>query len=310
MERTQLYLLRSRDESLSAHVRRDAFGHVIEAHQDAAFAVAFSILGDATAAQDAAVEGFLEAWRNLDALREPAAFAVWLRALVRSSALRQVRNVRPHTALSEAAEMASAGRSPADHDRWLVVSEALSRLPESEREAVILFYVAGLTREETASFMGTSLVSAKKRLARALARLRKETIEMAFEELGNTLPSRNEDFRRQTLLLAGNFAALLASGRPILLALDDCIAQAGDGVIGAVFREMRAQVTKGELMAEVMRKHPALFDALDADAVQTGEELGRLDDVLRRLADGERFDSLDGLRCEYEAAGISGPRRI
>jgi RNA polymerase sigma factor (sigma-70 family) len=307
MKRTLLHLLRARDPRLPAHERRESFGHVVSEHQDAAFAIAYAVLNDAHAAQDAALEAFIDAWRNLDSLREPAAFPAWFRTLVRSRAL---RHVRPLTAPLDSAEGTAAMPPDVKSDRRLDLEAALTRLPESEREAVVLFYVAGLTREETATFMGTSVISAKKRLARGLAWLRKELIEMPNEDFRNNLPSQNQLFRQQTLLLTGEFAKLLSSGRPILLALDDCVAQAGQGVVADAFKDMRSQIPEGKPIADAMRRHPDLFDPQDADAVLVGEETGCLDDVLRRLADGERFISIAELREQLVRSGRGErPRR-
>jgi RNA polymerase sigma-70 factor (ECF subfamily) len=305
MDRAFLHLLRAQDASHPATARREAFGYVVADHQDAAYAVAYAILNDSQAAQDAALEAFILAWRNLESLREPEAFAVWLRSLVRSQALRHV----PRKGF-DALSLDPPAHQHRENEQQIVLREALSRLPEIERETVVLFYVAGLTREETASFMGKSLVSTKKRLARALARLRKEMIEMPNDDLRNDLPSQDDQFRRQTMLLSGRFAEMLNSGRPILQALDDCIAEAGDGVIAKAFRDMRKQVTNGKPIADAMLRYPSLFDSSDAAAVLAGEETGCLDDVFRRLASGEKFQSPDGIREELVASGRGMRPRI
>ena len=122
---------------------------------------------------------------------------------------------------------------------------------------------------------------------------------MSLESIEGNLPSRNDDFRKQTVLLIGQFAELLASHRPILFALDDCIAQAGHGLLASLFSEMKVQVKQGDLMADAMRKHPNLFQARDADIVQFAEEMGLLDKVLRRWADGEDLGSVEDLRRQY-----------
>jgi hypothetical protein len=46
-----------------------------------------------------------------------------------------------------------------------------------------------------------------------------------------------------------------------------------------------------------------LFDVKDANAVQFGEEAGLLDQILRRLAAGEKIDSVESLRQEYANHG-------
>ena len=296
MDRALLQLLRAKDLALPGTVRREAFGHVVAEHQDAAFAVAYSILGDATTAQDAALEGFVEAWRKLDSLRDPEAFGGWLRSLVRTHALRHLRASKRFTAEALGEEPLSSGGVDA---RRIALWHALGALPERERESVVLFYIAGLSREEIGQLTGSSTVSVKKRLARALAKLREETIEMDDPQLKSDLPSHNEEFRRKALLLAGRFAELLSSRRPILLALDDCIAEAGNGPVDSAFREMKDQVLAGKAMADAMRRHPNVFDSADASAVLFGEERGILHDVLRRIAEGQRFESRESLESAF-----------
>ena len=51
----------------------DAYGEVVRRFQDMAFGYAFSLVGDFHLAEDAAQEAFLQAYRDLSALREPAA---------------------------------------------------------------------------------------------------------------------------------------------------------------------------------------------------------------------------------------------
>src|ERR1700675_366504 len=61
------------DGSYEALVRR---------FQDMAVGYSYSILGDFHLAEDASQEAFLEAYRNLNKLREPAAFPGWFRRIV------------------------------------------------------------------------------------------------------------------------------------------------------------------------------------------------------------------------------------
>lgn len=60
----------------------EAYGRVVRATQPMAFAVAVSVLRDASLAEDAAQEAYLRAFRRLGDLDEPAAFPGWLRRIV------------------------------------------------------------------------------------------------------------------------------------------------------------------------------------------------------------------------------------
>jgi DNA-directed RNA polymerase specialized sigma24 family protein len=76
----------------------DAFAELVRAYQDLAVAYATSILGDYQLAEDVAQESFVEAYRALTALREPAAFGAWFRRIVFKHCDRLTRRKRPHGA--------------------------------------------------------------------------------------------------------------------------------------------------------------------------------------------------------------------
>ena len=290
-----LSLYRARDPSLPVAIRREAFGRLVDAYQDAAFGAAYAVLGHRQLAEDAALEGFLEAWRHIDSLVSTAAFWNWLRRLVISKASRRLRELRNCPQTNDALVELSTDDS---HARlWL--DPFLADLPRVQREALILFHVVGLSREETAVFTGVSLTTTKKRLSGALNRLRRRMIEMPSEGYNEILPSGDERFRRRALLLSGEFAELLSQRKPILNALDDCVERAGDGPVAHAFEQMKAQVMIGAPMADAMRRFPQVFRPEDAEAVYVGEEMGLLHDVLARLATGAAMDPLQ-LRAEYE----------
>src|SRR6185295_18802542 len=60
----------------------DAYEDIVRRFQDMAVGYGYSIIRDFQLAEDAAQEAFLEAYRNLDKLREPAAFPGWFRRIV------------------------------------------------------------------------------------------------------------------------------------------------------------------------------------------------------------------------------------
>jgi DNA-directed RNA polymerase specialized sigma24 family protein len=72
-------------ESLVHHTREgddEAYETIVRWFQDMAVGYGYSILRDFQLAEDAAQEAFLEAYRNPDKLREPAAFPGWFRRIV------------------------------------------------------------------------------------------------------------------------------------------------------------------------------------------------------------------------------------
>src|SRR5919199_314305 len=72
-------------ESLILRAREgdaDAYAAIVWRFQDMAVGYGYALLRDFQLAEDAAQEAFLEAYRHLSALREPAAFPGWFRRIV------------------------------------------------------------------------------------------------------------------------------------------------------------------------------------------------------------------------------------
>src|SRR6476646_2032188 len=91
----------------------DAFGQVVERFQRMAYAIAYTMLGDAHLAEDVAQEAFIEAYICLPKLREPAAFPGWFRRIVHKRGDRLVRGKRPALlSLESAGQLPSSALDP------------------------------------------------------------------------------------------------------------------------------------------------------------------------------------------------------
>ena len=79
-----------------------------------------------------------------------------------------------------------------------VVKELLTKLQESDRTVITLYYLGGMTYEEISNFLGVSVGAIKSRLHRARQRLKKEE-PMIREALGNfqITPSLTENIMRE-----------------------------------------------------------------------------------------------------------------
>src|SRR6267142_3883568 len=89
-------------ESLIRRVREgddDAYEIIVRRFQDMAVGYGYSMLRDFQLAEDAAQEAFLEAYRNLENLREPAAFPGWFRRIVFKQCDRLIRG-KSHAVVS------------------------------------------------------------------------------------------------------------------------------------------------------------------------------------------------------------------
>lgn len=163
----------------------DAFGELVNRHAAAARRLARTVLQNAEDADDAAQEGFLLAWRYLERYDPERPFAPWLMRIVLNAAadLRRKRRVRQTDPIPMAA--LSSEPSPEQRTDWRLfrreLSEALERLPERQRTAVVLFDVEGYSHGEIAELLkipeGTvrsDVFHARRALRQALSAFREE----------------------------------------------------------------------------------------------------------------------------------------
>lgn len=165
---------------------------IYEDHNRAVYGAAYRILGNAAQAQDVCQDVFLRVWRNpskYDARR--GELGSYLRLMARSRALDLWREAQAAGRANDRLKVVVSMDEPRVEERpdrmaeregdRAIVREALTSLPDPQREAVVLAYWGGLTADEIARRSGVPLGTAKSRIRLGLAKLR--------EEIGATLES-------------------------------------------------------------------------------------------------------------------------
>jgi RNA polymerase sigma-70 factor (ECF subfamily) len=138
----------------------------------ALFAFAWSLTGDAAAAEDLAQEALAAAWRSWDRIGGYDKPGAWARRVVANQAVSRVRRSgREQRALVRLAARTadSVELEPADDRFWAEVR----RLPERQAQAVALHYLEDRTVAEIATILGCAEGTVKVHLHRgrlALAR--------------------------------------------------------------------------------------------------------------------------------------------
>src|SRR5215510_14986887 len=89
-----------------------AFVEIVARHQAVVCGIAFGILGDFAASEDAGQEAFLTAWQKLHELREPERLRAWLAQISRNAALGHLRRRRGHESLDDALTLPDESNSP------------------------------------------------------------------------------------------------------------------------------------------------------------------------------------------------------
>jgi type IV pilus assembly protein PilC len=106
--------------------------------------------------------------------------------------------------------------------------------------------------------------------------------------------------KRELAVFSRQFATLVASGMPMLRTLHTLEEQTQDDRIREAVAGLRADVEAGSSLVQGMERHPEVFDRLFCAMVRSGEESGRLEDVLDRVA--FQVEKADALRRQVKSA--------
>ena len=190
---------KARDPSASLHDQHAAFAQLVRQSQHIVFGVALASLRDVEEARDAAQDAFSMAWQRLGQLRDPSAFAPWVRAIVATACSRR-RRKRP---LAPNGPDLRSSVEPDDRqmDYQSVVASALEQLPEGERNVTVLFYFLGHSLTQIAKLLSLKPGTVGKRLHSARLRIRRGLPRSVRGDFVRLAPSKQfvEQVRRGLL---------------------------------------------------------------------------------------------------------------
>ena len=159
-------------ELLAAHCAGDphAFGEIFRRHKDRMWAVAVRTCHDRELAADCLQDAFLAAYRRAGSFRGESAVTTWLHRIVVNACLDRLRRTRPTSPLPDE-DLPSPHDEHSDSELRLDVREALDRLPEGQRLALVLVDMHGMPVAEAAQILGVAEGTVKSRCARGRATL-------------------------------------------------------------------------------------------------------------------------------------------
>lgn len=140
-------------------------------------------------AEDMCSESFYKAYRSLHSFREvDASFSTWLYTIARNTVLSELRKQKAaQISLDElvyvpaAPEEAGPEMSLLRSEKTMLVREAINKLPEKQRSALILREYEGLDYQEIANILDQTVSSVKSLLFRARASV-KAQLESYFND--------------------------------------------------------------------------------------------------------------------------------
>ena len=148
---------------------------VVRRHHSVVSTVCRQLLGNRHDAEDAYQATFLVLVRNAAKIRKPQSLSSWLYGVASrvSVRIRQKRARSERDGTEEIAMTTADALSELAHkEQASVTHEAITALPETLRQPMVLRYVAGLSNQEVADELSLTVSAVEGRLKRAKARLR------------------------------------------------------------------------------------------------------------------------------------------
>ena len=179
--------------------RRDeaAFNELVRLYQAKIYRLVFRMLGDRAEAEDLAQEVFVTVFKSIDGFRGDSKLSTWLYRVATNHCKNRIKYLNRRArgqkkeldeiADRDAIESATMTTSAQVHrpddmatarETESIVQQALSELPEDQRELVVLRDIENMTYEEIQSVTGLPEGTVKSRLHRARIALQKRVVEL------------------------------------------------------------------------------------------------------------------------------------
>ncbi len=166
---------------------RTAFDDLVRRYQRQAVAVSYRLLGNTHDALEVTQDAFIKAYRSLDTLQKPEAFGGWVMRIVSNLSLnfRRSRKTRSQLPLDDllgpsaqgggsewAARSGDPLRNLESSELGTALQKALSRLPDKQRLAIVMFTIEEMPQKEVAETLGISVEAVKWHVFQGRKRLR------------------------------------------------------------------------------------------------------------------------------------------
>ncbi|HEV8263557.1 MAG TPA: sigma-70 family RNA polymerase sigma factor [Gemmatimonadales bacterium] len=155
----------------------ERYAELVERYRDRYARYAARMLGSEDAAEDAVQDAFVRAFDQLAQCRDPDNFVGWFFLILRNRCFAERRKTRDTAPLEAAGMIAAADRPDGmveTTERRRALQRALLNLTAEQREVFVLKHVEGLSYDEIAERLRTSVPSLKMRMHRAYDRLREQ----------------------------------------------------------------------------------------------------------------------------------------
>jgi RNA polymerase sigma-70 factor, ECF subfamily len=154
----------------------DALTILIEKYKDVAYNLALSIVKNKDNAKDIIQDSFLKVLENIQKFRSDSNFSTWLYRIVYNQSIAFIKNANCFEPIDH--EQASLFEDPENNDikeeKFGELHKAIDLLEDTERNIVMLFYLAEKSVKEISEIMSLSTSNIKVILHRSRKKLQKK----------------------------------------------------------------------------------------------------------------------------------------
>jgi RNA polymerase sigma-70 factor (ECF subfamily) len=153
----------------------DDYEHLIEQHIPRLRRYARALTGDRVMADDLVQDTLERAWNKLHLWRRGSDLRAWLFTVMHNVYVNQLRSRAAYAAVPLDESELNITEGPRQTDRLEIrdLDIALRKLPDEQREVLLLVALEQLSYEETARALGIPIGTVMSRLSRARERLRR-----------------------------------------------------------------------------------------------------------------------------------------
>ena len=144
-------------------------------HAQGAVRLAYLLVGDPEIAQDIAQEAFLRAFGRFANMRKPSSFSTYLKTTIVNLTRKHFRRRGLERLYLERLRARPVQHvAPPNVEQRQVVTQALLKVPERQRAALVLHYYEDMPEYQVAELLGVSEQAARSLVARGRKTLREE----------------------------------------------------------------------------------------------------------------------------------------